>query len=90
MVRALLHVGIKAGLKIDDFAPRLSFFWGIGMNFYMASVCLLSVTGSSAELEVAGVCDLAEMARNRCILNMFHKYLTMSAWKGFFFVKIEG
>ena len=28
-------VGIKAGLKIDDFAPRLSFFWGIGMNFYM-------------------------------------------------------
>jgi len=32
------YVGIKAGLKIDDFAPRLSFFWGIGMNFYMASV----------------------------------------------------
>lgn len=27
--------GIRAGLKIDDFAPRLSFFWGIGMNFYM-------------------------------------------------------
>lgn len=27
--------GIKAGLDIDDFAPRLSFFWGIGMNFYM-------------------------------------------------------
>ena len=27
--------GIKAGLKIDDFAPRLSFFWGIGMNFFM-------------------------------------------------------
>jgi methylmalonyl-CoA mutase len=30
--------GIKAGLAIDDFAPRLSFFWGIGMNFYMVSV----------------------------------------------------
>lgn len=28
-------VGLKAGLAIDDFAPRLSFFWGIGMNFYM-------------------------------------------------------
>ena len=28
-------LGIKAGLAIDDFAPRLSFFWGIGMNFYM-------------------------------------------------------
>jgi len=27
--------GISAGLKIDDFAPRLSFFWGIGMNFFM-------------------------------------------------------
>lgn len=27
--------GLKAGLDIDKFAPRLSFFWGIGMNFYM-------------------------------------------------------
>ena len=27
--------GIKSGLKIDEFAPRLSFFWGIGMNFFM-------------------------------------------------------
>ena len=26
---------IAAGLAIDDFAPRLSFFWGIGMNFFM-------------------------------------------------------
>ena len=24
-----------AGLHVDDFAPRLSFFWGIGMNYYM-------------------------------------------------------
>jgi methylmalonyl-CoA mutase len=30
-----LKTGIKSGLNIDDFAPRLSFFWGIGMNFYM-------------------------------------------------------
>ena len=30
-----IHTAIAAGLKIDDFAPRLSFFWGIGMNFYM-------------------------------------------------------
>ena len=29
-----LRAGIKAGLDIDTFAPRLSFFWGIGMNFY--------------------------------------------------------
>ncbi len=30
-----IRAGIKAGIKIDDFAPRLSFFWGIGMNFFM-------------------------------------------------------
>ncbi len=30
-----LRCGIKAGLKIDDFAPRISFFWGIGMNHFM-------------------------------------------------------
>jgi methylmalonyl-CoA mutase len=30
-----LRTGIKAGLDIDDFAPRLSFFWGIGMNHFM-------------------------------------------------------
>jgi methylmalonyl-CoA mutase len=28
-----LRAGIAAGLSIDDFAPRLSFFWGIGMPF---------------------------------------------------------
>lgn len=30
-----LRTGIAAGLDIDVFAPRLSFFWGIGMNFFM-------------------------------------------------------
>lgn len=30
-----VRTGIRAGLDVDDFAPRLSFFWGIGMNFYM-------------------------------------------------------
>ena len=30
-----LRAGIQAGLKIDDFAPRISFFWGIGMNHFM-------------------------------------------------------
>ncbi len=30
-----LRTGIAAGLDIDDFAPRLSFFWGIGMNHFM-------------------------------------------------------
>lgn len=30
-----LRTGINAGMSIDDFAPRLSFFWGIGMNHFM-------------------------------------------------------
>jgi len=30
-----LRTGIKAGLSVDDFAPRLSFFWAIGMNYFM-------------------------------------------------------
>ena len=30
-----IKAGLDAGLDIDQFAPRLSFFWGIGMNFFM-------------------------------------------------------
>ncbi len=30
-----IRTGIAAGLDIDKFAPRLSFFWGIGMNHFM-------------------------------------------------------
>ena len=30
-----IKAGLAAGLSIDNFAPRLSFFWGIGMNFFM-------------------------------------------------------
>ncbi|MEU8569563.1 methylmalonyl-CoA mutase [Streptomyces pathocidini] len=30
-----LKAGIAAGLEVDAFAPRLSFFWAIGMNFFM-------------------------------------------------------
>jgi len=30
-----VRCGLNAGLDIDAFAPRLSFFWGIGMNFFM-------------------------------------------------------
>ena len=30
-----IRTGIAAGLDIDDFAPRLSFFWAIGMNHFM-------------------------------------------------------
>ncbi len=30
-----VKAGIKAGIDIDQFAPRLSFFWAIGMNYFM-------------------------------------------------------
>lgn len=30
-----LRTGVKSGLDIDAFAPRLSFFWGVGMNHFM-------------------------------------------------------
>src|SRR5690625_3391833 len=30
-----VRTGLKAGIDIDSFAPRLSFFWGIGKNYYM-------------------------------------------------------
>lgn len=30
-----IRTGLKSGLTIDQFAPRLSFFWAVGMNFFM-------------------------------------------------------
>ncbi|HYG17899.1 MAG TPA: methylmalonyl-CoA mutase [Ohtaekwangia sp.] len=30
-----IRTGLAAGIRIDDFAPRLSFFWGVGMNLFM-------------------------------------------------------
>jgi methylmalonyl-CoA mutase len=30
-----VRTGIQAGMSVDDFAPRLSFFWGVGMNHFM-------------------------------------------------------
>ena len=30
-----IRAGINAGLGVDEFAPRLSFFWAVGMNFFM-------------------------------------------------------
>src|SRR5690554_7502791 len=30
-----IRTGLAAGMKVDEFAPRLSFFWAIGMNHFM-------------------------------------------------------
>ncbi|HVB89268.1 MAG TPA: methylmalonyl-CoA mutase, partial [Beijerinckiaceae bacterium] len=35
-----VRAGLAAGLDIDEFAPRLSFFWAIGMNFFMETAKL--------------------------------------------------
>ena len=55
--------GLKAGIPIDSFATQLSFFWGIGMNFYggcqdAAGRVLWANLGSrsSEEPEVHGLC----------------------------------
>ena len=49
-----IKAGLDVGLSIDKFAPRLSFFWGIGMNFFMevaklraGGCCGASWSGSS-------------------------------------------
>jgi methylmalonyl-CoA mutase len=36
-----LRAGVNAGMDIDAFAPRLSFFWAIGMNFFMGAARML-------------------------------------------------
>lgn len=43
------RTGLKSGLTIDAFAPRLSFFWGIGMNFYMVTCTLITITNQYLE-----------------------------------------
>lgn len=48
-----IRTGLKAGLDIDDFAPRISFFFGIGMNFMMEIAKLRAARLLWAEL-VAG------------------------------------
>src|SRR5260370_40461949 len=35
-----VRTGLKAGLDVDAFCPRLSFFWGIGMNYFMEAAKL--------------------------------------------------
>jgi len=45
-----VQAALKAGLDIDDFAPRLSFFFGIGMNFFMDIAMLRAARLLWAEL----------------------------------------
>lgn len=45
-----VKTALEKGLAIDDFAPRLSFFFGIGMNFYMEVAKLRAARGLWAQL----------------------------------------
>ena len=47
-----IRAGLDAGLDIDAFAPRLSFFWAIGMNFYMEIAKLRAARALWARLVV--------------------------------------
>ena len=45
-----LRAGINAGMDIDTFAPRLSFFWSIGMNFFMEVAKMRAARGLWAKI----------------------------------------
>src|SRR5256884_9434667 len=45
-----VRAGLKAGLNVDRFAPRLSFFWAIGMNFFMEGAKLRAARALWAKL----------------------------------------
>jgi methylmalonyl-CoA mutase len=45
-----LRAGLAAGMSVDQFAPRLSFFWAIGMNFFMEVAKLRAARKLWAEL----------------------------------------
>ena len=53
------RTGLESGLTIDQFAPRLSFFFGIGMNFYMVGTnrgitsILVGNSGGDVQLRIA-------------------------------------
>ena len=45
-----LRAGVAAGMSVDQFAPRLSFFWAVGMNFFMEIAKLRAARRLWAEL----------------------------------------
>ncbi len=59
---------IAAGLAIDDFAPRLSFFWGIGMNFFMEIAKMRAARTLWHEVmsELGAKSEKSKMLRTHC------------------------
>ena len=48
-----VRAGLAAGLAVDDFAPRLSFFWAVGMNFYMEVAKLRAARAAVGKADAA-------------------------------------
>ncbi len=61
-----VRAGRKAGLDIDRFAPRLSFFWAIGMNFFM------EVAKHAGRAPAVGEADEAVRAQGRALAVAAH------------------
>ena len=68
-----IQTAIAAGLQIDDFAPRLSFFWGIGMNFYMEIAKMRAARLLWAEI-------VADFAPNNPKSSMLRTHCQTSGW----------
>ena len=50
-----VRAGVKAGMDVDSFAPRLSFFWAIGMNFFMEIAKMRAGAAALGEAHGRGV-----------------------------------
>ena len=63
-----LRTGVAAGLDVDDFAPRLSFFWGIGMHHFMEIAKLRAgrLLWSGIVGQFAPKSDKSRMLRTHC------------------------
>ena len=61
-----VRAGVAAGLDIDKFAPRLSFFWAIGMNFFMEIAKMRAARLLWAKPDQARVRRRRTSARCRC------------------------
>jgi methylmalonyl-CoA mutase len=63
-----IRTGIAAGLSVDKFAPRLSFFWAIGMNYFMEVAKMRAARGLWAKIVKSfGPKDTKSMAlRTHC------------------------
>jgi len=63
-----IKTALEAGLKIDEFAPRLSFFFGIGMNFYLEIAKLRAARKLWSEIvsEFSPKNERSKMLRTHC------------------------